>query len=124
MRRQEIFEISVGCHVANSYTSGFTVRNNTFVRSILLFTPRIAVSHLRAGRGKKGGICMAREKANYRETLQFLTENGYPLLMQKKDVAEKLGISRPTLDKLIKKGSIKTEAGQIPIGSLASYLCG
>ena len=67
---------------------------------------------------------MAREKANYRETLQFLIENGYPLLMQKKDVAEKLKISRPTLDRLIKKGGIKIDEGYIPIGSIASYLCG
>lgn len=67
---------------------------------------------------------MAREKENYRETLQFLKTEGFTLMMSKSDTAEKLGISRPTLDRLIEKGSIKVDEGFIPIGSLASYLCG
>ena len=50
---------------------------------------------------------MAREKENYRETLQFLKTEGFPLMMSKSDTAEKLGISRPTLDRLIESGKYK-----------------
>ena len=66
---------------------------------------------------------MGREKENYRATLQFLSEK-YPMLMAKIQVAEALGISRTHLDKVIRKGHIKVQDGKIPIGSVASYLCG
>lgn len=66
---------------------------------------------------------MPREKANYRDMLLFLKEDGFPLLMDKGYVCKKLGISRPTLDKKIKDGLIKTDEGKITIGSLARYLC-
>ena len=67
---------------------------------------------------------MSREKANYRETLAFLQDNGFDYLMNKSQLAEKLCISRPTLDDIIKSGKITIHNGKIPIGSVASYLCG
>lgn len=68
---------------------------------------------------------MAREKPNYRDTLQFLTEKYTKMSLSKGETIELLGISYPTLQKLIKKGSLKSDCcGKIPLGSLASYLCG
>ena len=66
---------------------------------------------------------MPREKPNYRDMLQILLEK-YPLLLSKKQTAEALGISRTHLDKIISKGHLKFQDGKIPIGSIASYLCG
>ncbi len=66
---------------------------------------------------------MAREKENYREMLAFLTQR-YPMLLNKGQAIEVLGISRPHLRKIIAKGHIKEQDGKIPIGSVASYLCG
>ena len=89
-----------------------------------LLITSVTGSHLRAGRDRKEGENMAREKPNYRETLIYLQENGFTFLMNKKDVAAKLSISRPTLDRIIKSGKLKVSDGKIPIGALASYLCG
>lgn len=67
---------------------------------------------------------MAREKANYRETLAFLNEQGYPMLIPFKDVMTILGICRPTLVKLIKTDKLTAVCEKVPIGSLANFLCG
>ena len=67
---------------------------------------------------------MSREKSNYRETLAYLQEKGFEFLMSKSQAAEKLCISRPTLDGIIKSGRITMHNGKIPLGSIASYLCG
>ena len=64
-----------------------------------------------------------REKANYRETIEFLAAR-YPMMMTKGMVAEALGISYPHLKKIINNGRLKVSDGKIPIGSLANYLCG
>ena len=66
---------------------------------------------------------MPREKPNYRDMLQMLLETN-PLLLSKKEAAELLKISRTHLDTIISKGHLKVQDGKIPIGSIASYLCG
>ncbi len=71
---------------------------------------------------ERGGN-MAREKPNYRDMLMVLMEK-HPSMLSKKEVVDILGVSRPTLDKIIRKGHIKYQDGKIPIGSVASYLCG
>ena len=65
-----------------------------------------------------------REKTYYRDMLQFLTDKGYPMMMSRGQVTELLSVSRTTLAKAIKNGHIKVVDGKIPIGSVASYLCG
>ena len=65
-----------------------------------------------------------REKQGYREVLEFLTERGCPLLLTRSAAAEFLSISRPHLNKLIREKAIKVQENKIPIGSIASYLCG
>lgn len=67
---------------------------------------------------------MAREKANYRETLAFLSELGYPMSLSKTETQKILGISWEYLNKLIEKNYIKEIAGKIPLGSVANYICG
>lgn len=67
---------------------------------------------------------MPREKPNYRDMLQILLEKGYPMLLSKTQTAEALGISKKYLNKIISKGHLKAQDGKIPIGSIASYLCG
>lgn len=68
---------------------------------------------------------MAREKPNYRENLQFLYEEYGKLSFLKAEVSEILGVAYNTLQKMIKAGDLKVDScGKIPIGSLASYLCG
>ena len=68
---------------------------------------------------------MAREKDGYRATLGYLmNEMGAPLTMTRKEAAIFLNVSLPFLDKLINKGIIKAPGGKIPLGSIASYLCG
>lgn len=68
---------------------------------------------------------MGREKPNYRETLSFLIdERGCPLVLNKRQTAELLGISRNKLYDLIDDGCIKQLGDKIPIGSIASFLCG
>ena len=66
---------------------------------------------------------MSREKENFRIVLQFLSEK-YPMMMTKVQASEALGISKPHLDKVIRNNHIKLQDGKIPIGSVASYLCG
>ena len=63
------------------------------------------------------------EKKNYRETLEFLCEK-YPLVLSKTQAAEILGVSRPTLNEIIKKYNWPIKLNKIPIGTIASYLCG
>ncbi len=68
---------------------------------------------------------MPREKPNYRDTLQFLTEKYTKMSLSKGETVDLLGITYPSLQKMIKKGELKADCcGKIPIGSLASYLCG
>lgn len=66
---------------------------------------------------------MPREKEGYRQMLEMLSKD-HPLLMSKKEACPVLGISLPHLNKLIAQNKIKYDNGKIPIGSLASYLCG
>ena len=65
-----------------------------------------------------------REKANYRDMLQFLTDKGYPLMLTKKQTAEILNCGKNAVPRIISKGHLKVIDGKIPIGSVASYLCG
>ena len=65
-----------------------------------------------------------REKANYRDMLQFLTEKGYPLMLTQKQTAEILNCGKNTVPRIISRGHLKVIDGKIPIGSVASYLCG
>lgn len=68
---------------------------------------------------------MPREKPEYRVMLSFLVDKrGFPLTMTKKQTAEAIGVSRVHLDKIIAKGHIKMQDGKVPVGSVASYLCG
>ena len=68
---------------------------------------------------------MPREKQKYRDMLQFLMERYTKMSLSKGETVDLLGITYPSLQKLIKKGEIKTDCcGKIPLGSLASYLCG
>ena len=68
---------------------------------------------------------MPREKEGYREMLMFLNESkSLPLLMDRGQACEALGISRDYLAKLIAKGDIRLERNKIPIRSVAKYLCG
>lgn len=67
---------------------------------------------------------MAREKEGFREVLSFLMEKEYPAMLTRVQVGEILGISQPHLRKLIQKKHIAVCDGKIPIGSVASYICG
>ena len=68
---------------------------------------------------------MAREKEGYRDMLMFLNETKkLPLLLNRGQACEALGISRDYLAVLIAKGDIKLLNSKIPIGSVARYLCG
>ena len=67
---------------------------------------------------------MSKEKANYRETLAFLVEQEHPMVLDKKQAKEILGISLNFLNKLIREGYIKIAGGKIPLGSVANYICG
>ena len=71
----------------------------------------------------KGVGAMGREKEGYREILSALMER-YPLLMSKTQAARALGIGKDRLAVIIRKKHIAVQDGKIPIGSLASYLCG
>ena len=64
------------------------------------------------------------EKSHYREMLQFLTEQGCPIMSTRQQASKMLGICQQNLRKEIAKGRIKLVDNKIPIGSLASYLCG
>ena len=68
---------------------------------------------------------MAREKQNYRENLDFLYQRYNKLSFLKKEVTDILDITYDSLRKMIRCGDLKEDScGKIPIGSLASYLCG
>ena len=54
----------------------------------------------------------------------LINDKNLPMTLSKKEAAEALGISRVHLDKIIAKGHLKIQDGKIPIGSIASYLCG
>ena len=64
------------------------------------------------------------EKQGYREMLKFLNDKGCPMLSTRVDAAKFLGIGQQNLRKEIAKGKLKLQDNRIPIGSLASYLCG
>lgn len=64
-----------------------------------------------------------REKQGYRDMLMLLMEK-YPATMTRGLAAEILDVSPRHLGEIIKKGHIKVQDGKIPIGSIASYLCG
>ena len=67
---------------------------------------------------------MGREKVHYRETLAYLTEQGYSMSLSKTEAQKILGISWEYLNKLIAKNYIKEVCGKIPLGSVANYICG
>ena len=68
---------------------------------------------------------MAREKPQFRDILNYLViDKEFPLMLTKKQTAEAMGVSRVHLDRIIAKGHIKIQDGKIPVGSVASYLCG
>lgn len=64
------------------------------------------------------------EKQGYREMLAFLSEKGYPMTLSKKEAQELLSVSHSHLSKIILRGHIKLVDNKIPLGSIASYLCG
>lgn len=66
---------------------------------------------------------MPREKEGYRDILMFLMER-YPATMSRKQAAEAMGMSTRQLYRVIQKKHIKVQDGKIPVGSVASYLCG
>lgn len=68
---------------------------------------------------------MPKEKAGYRDMLMFLSEDKKaPLLLNRGQACELMGISRDHLAEMIYKGEIKLSENKIPIGSIARYLCG
>ena len=64
------------------------------------------------------------EKQNFREMLLFLTEQGYPNTLTVKETAKAIGASYNFTRDLVRKGKIKLAGGKVPIGQIASYLCG
>lgn len=66
---------------------------------------------------------MPREKEGYREMLSILMEK-YPATLSRTQAGEALSVSQPHLRKLIQRKHIAVKDGKIPIGSIASYLCG
>ena len=64
-----------------------------------------------------------REKEGYREMLLILMEK-YPNTMTRAVAAAALDVSVRHLNEIIRAGHIKISDGKIPIGSVASYLCG
>lgn len=66
---------------------------------------------------------MAREKDGYRDMLVLLMEQ-YPMTLSKTQAARALNIGKEKLYELIRKKHITVQDGKIPIGSIASYLCG
>ena len=66
---------------------------------------------------------MAREKANYRDTLGYLTnELGLPLLLNKGQASKVLKVSRAKLAQLIAGGELTLSGGMITIGSVANLI--
>ncbi len=64
------------------------------------------------------------EKQGYREMLKFLNDKGCPMLSTRVEAAKLLGMGQQNLRKEIARGKLKIQDNKIPIGSLASYLCG
>lgn len=65
-----------------------------------------------------------REKENYRATLEFLTNvKSMPLMLQKKQVADLLGVHYNTVLRWTKSGKLKTIGNKVPLTAVASYLC-
>ena len=65
------------------------------------------------------------EKQGYREMLAFLTgEKGCAMMLSRKEAQKVLGVSHTHLTKIIQRGHIKLVDNKVPIGSIASYLCG
>ena len=68
---------------------------------------------------------MPREKPNFRDMLQYLHEDKQcPLTMTQKEAAKVINVSVTHFKTIVAKGHIKVVDGKIPIGSVASYLCG
>jgi hypothetical protein len=64
------------------------------------------------------------EKANFREMLYFLKEQGCPMLSTRQEAGKFLDMGQQNLRREIAKGRLKLVDNKIPIGSIASYLCG
>ena len=67
---------------------------------------------------------MPREKEGYRAMLNYLLSINTPMTLTHQQAAKVCGITKTTLDALIRKGVIKSVCDGIPIGSVTSYLCG
>ena len=68
---------------------------------------------------------MAREKEGYRETLELLiTVKNCPLLLSYEQTADILGVCTKTVQRMINEKKLIRKQGGIPIGSVASYICG
>lgn len=67
---------------------------------------------------------MPREKEGYRDMVALLMEQGYEGMIDKKDAAKIIGRSDEYINTLISKGKLKVVCKKIPIGSIASLLCG
>lgn len=67
---------------------------------------------------------MPREKEGFRDVLSLLIEKNYPAMLTKTQAGEILGVSQPHLRKMIQRNHIVVVDGKIPIGSVASYICG
>lgn len=65
---------------------------------------------------------MPREKPNYRDMLQFLSDK-YPMIVTQKQACEILGVSMMTLLRMIKRGEIQLRGCKITLGELARFLC-
>lgn len=70
---------------------------------------------------------MPMEKEGYREMLMFLTaEKKAPNMLSRGGAAKLMGISRDKVAELIYRGVLKIDksTNEIPIGSIAKFLCG
>lgn len=68
---------------------------------------------------------MPREKPNYRDMLAYLREvEKAPLSLNKSEAADLIDVNRAELNEMISKGIIVIKNKKIPLGSIASYLCG
>ena len=64
------------------------------------------------------------EKKGYRDMLNFLYDKGVPMLLTRAQAGKLLGIGQQNLRKEIANGKLNLKDNRIPIGSIASYLCG
>ena len=65
---------------------------------------------------------MAQTKPGYRETIEWLTNRGFPALLSVREVQEICGCSYGTARSIV--SPIKKVGGKIPIGAVARILCG